>query len=180
MASELKAFDFDHEKATEALLYVASKLPRDNATFYIALKILYLADKVHLSRYGRFVSGDNYVAMKHGPVPSGAYDIVKYVRGDGICSNPHARNSFSIDRQTNQMSALREVDLGLFSESDVECLDEVIGEHGSKPFPQIRKVSHDAAWDNAGDNEFISLEDIVKTLPDDEVLADYLSDRYPG
>lgn len=179
MSAEIKPFAFDPEKATEALLYVASKLPRHNATFYIALKILYLADKIHLSRFGRFISGDSYIAMKHGPVPSGAYDIVKHVRGDGLFPFDHAAKSFAVDEESNQITPLREPDEGLFSDSDLECLNEMIEAYGDKPFSEIRAVSHDAAWDNADSNEMMSLTDIVKTLPDADRLLKHLSDPYP-
>ena len=35
-----------------------------------------------MERYERFITGDYYVKMEQGPVPSGAYDIAKLVRGD--------------------------------------------------------------------------------------------------
>lgn len=179
MSAELRQFDFDPEKATEAILYVASKLPEKNATFYIILKILYLADKMHLSNYGRFISGDSYSAMKHGPVPSGAYDIIKYVRGDGYFCFDHASNSFSVNSDTNLVSPLRSVDTDLFSESDLQCLDKMIADHGAKTFSDIRAISHDFAWDNAGDNEMMSLRDIVQTLPNAADLLNHLSDPFP-
>ena len=34
------------------------------------LKLVYMADRFHLRRYGRLISGDNYYAMQLGPVPS--------------------------------------------------------------------------------------------------------------
>jgi len=180
-SAELKAFTFDHEKTTEVLLYIASNLPDDNATLYPALKILYLADRLHLSRYGRFISGDSYVAMIHGPVPSGAYDIVKAARGDGACADEHVLNSLSVDRVSGRISALRAPNLGLFSESDIECLDLTLKEHGNKKFPQMKEISHDDAYEKADINGFISLKDIVNSLPENsEDLLDHLSDRYPG
>ncbi len=39
--------------------------------------MMYFADRLHLERYGRFICGDSYVAMKNGPVPSFTYDILK-------------------------------------------------------------------------------------------------------
>lgn len=44
---------------------------------YVILKSLFLADKAHLNEYGRPVTFDNYVAMRAGPVPSLAYDLLK-------------------------------------------------------------------------------------------------------
>ena len=81
-----KRFSFDPEKGIEVLLYIADK----TKDIYKILKILYFADKLHLSKYGRFISGDYYIAMKHGPVPSRSYDIIKIARGE----NP---NIYDID-----------------------------------------------------------------------------------
>ena len=49
-------------------------------------KILYFADQRHLSLYGRSITGDTYIAMQYGPVPSNVDDILKAVRGDSFFS----------------------------------------------------------------------------------------------
>ena len=38
---------------------------------------MFLAEKYHLVRYGRPITGDRYDAMKDGPVPSFTYDLFK-------------------------------------------------------------------------------------------------------
>jgi len=35
---------------------------------------------MHLERYGRLIFGDTYIAMKHGRVPPGVYDMRKDAR----------------------------------------------------------------------------------------------------
>ena len=60
------------------ILYVASKL--QETTFHRIVKLLYFADKLHLERYGRFITGDRYIAMEYGPVPSNVYDMLKAAR----------------------------------------------------------------------------------------------------
>src|SRR5438552_1173164 len=40
------------------------------------LKLLYLADRQSMSRYGESISGDCMVAMPHGPVLSRTYDLI--------------------------------------------------------------------------------------------------------
>ncbi|WP_255566960.1 MULTISPECIES: Panacea domain-containing protein [unclassified Photorhabdus] len=72
---------FDSEKAIESILYVASTAPISD--IYHVGKILYFADRLHLERYGRLITGDNHLAMKDGPVAENAYDIIKVARGDG-------------------------------------------------------------------------------------------------
>ncbi len=58
---EMLKIRFDSEKALEAILYVASKAPVPD--IYHVGKILYYADRAHLERYGRLITGDEYKAM---------------------------------------------------------------------------------------------------------------------
>jgi uncharacterized phage-associated protein len=113
---------FDPEKATEAILFVADRARGD---MYATLKLLYLADKLHLHRYGRFLFGDEHYALPYGPVPQGAYDLVKYVRGtSNEVEYPPAREAFVLEGNT--IRTLRDVDTSVFSDSDEECLNEVL------------------------------------------------------
>ena len=63
-----------------AALYHVIKEARDrkrDVSQYDLVKSLFLADRSHLNEWGRPITYDNYTAMKHGPVPSLAYDLLK-------------------------------------------------------------------------------------------------------
>lgn len=165
-------YRFDAEKAVEVLLYIAEQVPDT----YAALKILYFADKDHLSKYGRLICGDSYVAMRHGPVPSSAYDIIKYVRGDGFCLfDVPIENAFAV--QDRNIIPHREAKLDFLSESDIECLNAAIKQYGRMSFGQLKKLSHDKAFESADRDDFISLKAIVESLPDSEPLWDYIENN---
>jgi uncharacterized phage-associated protein len=174
-------FTFDADKALEALLYVASRARTD---LYGTLKLLYVADKLHLERYGRFMFGESYSAMEWGPVPSNAYDIVKYVRGDRPhCRNERARSAFQM--QGNDFRLLRDPDLEELSRSDIECMDAAIEEHGRKDFKGYKNLTHDAAWQAAwaattGGSVPIPVESIASQLNRAQELIQHLSDPQPG
>ncbi len=161
---------FNAEKAIEVLLYVAKRVP----DVYAALKILYFADKEHLAKYGRLISGDSYVAMRLGPVPSGAYDLVKNARGEGFCmADLPIQEAFTADRTT--ITPRREPNLDLLSQSDIECLDFAIRRYGHMSLGQLKRLSHrEKAYQDADENDFMSLEQIVLSLPDGEQLLQYL------
>jgi len=154
------------QKALEVLLYVSDRAPN----LYNALKCIYFADKLHLAQYGSFIYGDDYVAMNHGPVPSAAFDIVKQVRGDGrICLPIAASESFEIDGHL--IRPKRDADVRMLSDSERECLDRVIGEYGDLAFGELRQISHgDAAFQEADENAFISVEAIVRSIGDEDLL----------
>lgn len=61
-------FSVDKEKTIEALLYIVTRYGEVGR--FHALKTLYYADRAHLQRYGRPITGDRYIAMENGPVPS--------------------------------------------------------------------------------------------------------------
>jgi uncharacterized phage-associated protein len=172
---EKRSYTVDVEKAVEVILYLAKRAPIPD--IYHLCKILYFADKKHLERYGRFICDESYVAMKNGPVPSGVYDLLKYVRGDGrVLQSEHARNSFRIEE--HRVFPFRDANLAMLSESDRECLDEAIAENGNLPFHGLKKKSHDAAFDSADENDFISIEAIAATLQDSDLIIEHLRNGY--
>ncbi|ADW72202.1 hypothetical protein Rahaq_0575 [Rahnella aceris] len=166
---------FDSEKALEAILYVASKAPI--ADVYHVGKILYFADRAHLKEYGRMLFGDTYIAMKDGPVASGAFDIIKTARGTasflpkGLDAET-IRKALTVDGY--QMKTLRPADENFFSDSDLECINQALEEYGSKPFGVIRRISHDAIWSSVTENKEIPLEVIAKHLDESGKLVSYL------
>ena len=161
---------FDSEKALEVLLYIAARV----SDVYTALKVLYFADMKHLAKYGRQISGDSYIAMALGPVPSESYDIVKIARGEDWHSlSIPVVPSLSADRTT--LRGLRAADMDYLSESDVECLDEAIQEYASLSFSELLSLSHkDVAYERADRNGVIPIEDIVAGLPERDALLAYL------
>jgi hypothetical protein len=170
-------FVFDPEKALEALVYIVAKAKTD---LYTSLKIVYSADKMHLHKYGRFVAGDFYKRLEHGPVPQGAYDILHFVRGEhSVSPVPQAREALAFTSNID-IKNLREPDLSVLSETDIECLDAAIKRERHKPFWQLKKDSHDAAYDATPENQQIAVEAIAGVATENrEALLQYLADRYP-
>lgn len=170
-------FKFDEDIALQTVLYIYNRVT--NPTFHKISKIIYFADRLHLEKYGRFICGDSYVAMKHGPVPSGIYDILK-----DICRNadlPIVKKAKGLlEIKDYNVKSLEDADLDYFSESDILCLNKAIKKYGHKTFKQLTDLSHDQAWDSAGENDFIEIQDIAKTFENSEALLEHLEDPYPG
>ena len=141
---------------------------------YNVLKVLFYADKDHLEKHGRLICGDRYVAMKHGPVPSGAYNMVKSVRDDSPYeANPRIAEVLTMSGYT--ITSSREPNLKILSQSEIESLDFAIDEYGHLSFNKLETLSHqEAAFQKADENDFISMEDLVKSLSDGELLWDHL------
>lgn len=162
-------FEFRRTKAVEVILYLANRISRPEK--YNICKLLYLADKVSLEKYGRFIFGESYVAMKNGATPSNAYDLIK----EADCKPVDG-----ISMKGNQIIPLRDADPDCLSESDIECLDQIIRVYGNRPH-EGRKAAHDNAyrrsWDNRagkGSNP-MPIESIAALFPDSADLISYLS-----
>lgn len=147
-----KEITFSPEKALESVLYIASKLRKP--TIHEVLKVRYFADKLHLAEYGYLASGDDYVAMKFGPVASSTYNLLKAARGDqsGWIHPLFAKlveGALGVDADRKTLRALRVPSMDRLSQADVACLDEAVKRYGNMRFDERTELSHDAAWKEA-------------------------------
>lgn len=175
-------FRVDEEKALETLLYVVSKAETDK---YATLKIIYLADKLHLSRYGRFIYGDYYHALKSGPAPMVAYDLIQAASGSKKGSlNELVREVLQTGNASNPNSlhAKREPDGDYLSESDIECLNEIIEEIANSGPENAHSILwdrvHDAAWQKVREQNadgFIDVERIAEQFEHADDLVEYIA-----
>ena len=69
-------FRFDFDKSVQAA-GVLLGLDGDRMGRIRLLKLMYIAERELLAEAGRPLTGDRAVAMKHGPVPSRVYDLIK-------------------------------------------------------------------------------------------------------
>ena len=170
-----RIFQFEADKALEAILYTAVSIPEPS--YHSISKILYFADQRHLSEVGRLLFGDSYVAMKHGPVPSGAYDMMKWAKSPDLGGHrgiPERITGALRIANNHHVTPLRKPDLGYLSRTDREALDWSIAKYGEKSFDELTAASHDAAWESAAENEFVELAAIVAMQPNADELAEHL------
>jgi uncharacterized phage-associated protein len=163
---------FDAPKSVETIVYIAQKT---HDLFHV-VKTLYYADKFHLKNYGRLITGDHYVAMDEGPVPSGAYDLIKEVRGDGVVkSGARPEQAFKVEKHINVIPR-RKPNLDYLSESDIEALDKAIGIYARMDFGRLWRIAHnERPYQDAAHNASISLVSIIKSLPNADEVLEYLS-----
>lgn len=170
-------FDFDKEKGVAAALYVTQQLMNSKCSprLHKIFKIFYFADQKHISKYGRPIVGDHYIAMKYGPVPSCLYDILRAVRGDGSCLSAEEFLPY-FEVEGNQVKPLQNPDMDELSESELECLNASIEENKKKGFGELTRLSHDAAYDSAQDDSRISFRDIAKAAGASPAMIAYMSE----
>ena len=161
---------YDRQKSIEFLLYVSARC----SDMYTALKILYFADKDHLSNYGRLMCDEAYDALKHGPVPIGAYEILRMAKGESSFPPETEVTSALRVSEDNKIEPLRDCNDDLMSESERESLDRCIEQYGAMSFDELKRQSHDAAYEAASGDDRMPTCEIVNSLPDGELIWDYL------
>lgn len=132
-------FTFEHQKSTQALNFFAIHQGGQINTMK-ALKLVFLADRYHIRKYGRMITNDNYVAMKHGPVPSTTRDIAEY--NDYLDDIEKSYSAEYIKPNNLKLKSIKEVDSNVFSESDLEALSFAWSAFGNYNQFQLRDITH--------------------------------------
>lgn len=138
-------FTVNGKKAIEATLYVLTKRKKNGENVYNVLKALFEADKHHLNLHGRPVTGDTYIKMEYGTVPSAIKNIIDKdfitLAGLNIDEPPFKKG------ENHLVVPEREPDLDYLSESDIESLDVGIKKYLHLSFAQVRELNHqEKSW----------------------------------
>lgn len=151
---------FDKTKALNALLYVANRVQRKD--FHKIFKIIYFADRQHLNDWGKPITGDTYIAMEAGPVPSRMYDMLKIVRGDSYLPDTEGLGKYFKVENWMYVTPLQNADLNKLSRNEQEVLDDSIAKYASLSYDEIKEKSHDVAWRSTARDFSIKWEDIAR------------------
>jgi len=151
-------FKFNRQKSIEAVLYLISKSGRNSYDLYKIVKMIFEADKYHLNRYMRPVTGDHFVSMAKGIVPGKIYDLCKI-------DDPKAP---FYKESPRKIKANRIANCEYLSESDIEALDNAFNKLDPLTFGQIcdRNHAENPAW---GKNY---IEGSSKKIPFDQLIED--------
>jgi len=131
------------------------------------VKMIFLADRKHLARYGRPIVGGSYYAMPHGPASSELLDHMEKI-------NREKEPPFIVDQYKLYPQAQFNEDY--LSESDVEILEQIDNKYGRRDSWVLRNMTHklEAYKKNYPENAHTSVplpyEDFFLDLDDDNIL----------
>lgn len=160
--SEIR-FPFDERKATAAASLLL-ELAGGTMEYLRLIKLLYIVDRESLETLGRPVSGDQYVSMRHGPVVSRIYDLVKAGRAGIQQPGPWAQHIEAVEPYAVRLKG--NPDLGALSEAEVAIISGVFSCHGTKDKWVLRDETHELPeWEDPGDSSrTITVEQILRVL----------------
>ncbi|MCF2489151.1 Panacea domain-containing protein [Dyadobacter sp. CY347] len=131
---------FRTDKALNALIRFAN-LGGGGLNKMRALKLIWLSDRYHLRQYGRTITGDQYFAMKNGPVASCTFDLLK---GSGISFDIGEMQNIAEYLTSSQYnySVHGEADIDVFSETDIEVMDLIWEKYKHYDHFALSELSH--------------------------------------
>lgn len=169
---------FDERKVAQMAAYLLAK-GGGKMSHLKLMKLLYLADRESMERFGMPISGDRIVAMPHGPVLSMTLNLTN---GD-VESAPGGWESMISDKANHELSLKPSVnvdDLDELSPADLSVLEAVWNQFGGMDKWTIRDYTHTHCpeWkDPHGSSLPIPYERIFKALGKPEAEARELGAR---
>lgn len=131
---------FNYKKAVQALNFLAIK-SGGTINKMKALKLVWLADRVHVRKFGRSITGDEYYALPNGPVPSGTRDVLESSNFLDDAASEYAK-AFITQSDKYNFKTLSEVNQKVFSQTDIEILDLVFSKYSHLGQFELRDLSH--------------------------------------
>ena len=172
-------FKLDWDKALATITYLASRNLPDLGKGKLC-KLVLLADKYHLVRFGRPITGDLYYAIENGPIPSAILERLDALE-DGRDAQLGAL--LALDRKYcyPRLSARDVAGSENLSESDKQALDHTIDQFGKMTWLELRAITHEMpaykkAWELRGhaNRALIAYEDLFEE--DDDAIAGVLEE----
>jgi len=160
---------YEPRKAAQTIAYLAMKNGRHPLNVVKAVKLVYLADRESVRRYGFPIQDELRVSMRHGPVNSETY---RFINGEGD-SSKSGWSDFLNDRSNHRIGlSNRDVsieELDELSDADIASLDAVWEQFGQMDQWQLRDWTHIAdnvpEWEDPGNtSNSIPLERLMRVL----------------
>lgn len=171
-------FEINYRKSIEVILYILSKYEKQGLSLCNLLKMIFAADKYHLNQYASPVTGDTYIKMKYGTVPSEIKNILDKNQStldfiaDIIIEYPFERLT-----SKHHLKGTRQYNENLLSESDIEALEFGIKEYDGLTFEEVKNKNHsEKCWKESILDSSIDFELIIEN---NEILT-YLKEVSAG
>lgn len=151
---------FNERKATQAAAHML-RLRGGKMSYLKLIKLLYLADRTALTRWGRSITTDRYVSMDRGPVLSRVLDLATDGEDPGT---PSIWSSFISEPANYEVSLKDDPSDDELSVAEIGVLDEVFREFGHLGRWDLVELTHRLPeWKNPNGSAIpISVSDILK------------------
>ncbi len=173
-------FQINLPRTVQCILYVIDRMGGE-VNQYNLMKIMFAADKDHLNQHAVPVTGDKYIKMHFGTVPSAIYDMVNSKGLDDYLNDLDINNlPFKLIEKDGKNFAVvssTKANKDYLSETNIESLDKGIEEYGKLTFAEVKEKNHkERSWQEAKHNEAIDFELMI----DNKEVLKYLLEHSFG
>lgn len=149
---------FNEKKATEIAAFLL-KMRGGRMSYLKLIKLLYLADREALSRWGFSVTNDRHVSMPHGPVVSNTYNLMM-----DDAEKPFWSKFISAPLGDYELELIAECPTDKMSRAEERLLAEIFERYGHMTRWQLRDYTHGLPeWhDPHGSSLPISVDEILE------------------
>jgi len=135
----------NEKKYKNAVLFFANKICNGTLGKLKLMKLLYYLDFDFFEKYGRSITGDEYLRFEHGPVPRMGEKILKQMQGKDIKIVSRKMPKGYNDQQ--HIEATKEFDPAVFTNEEILMLEEIAGKWEKFTGAEMKMASHgEAPW----------------------------------
>lgn len=144
----------NHKKYKNAVLFFAQKVQNGTLGKLKMMKLLYYLDFDFFEKYGRSVTGDEYLRFENGPVPRMAEKLLKEMNGKEIKITKRAIGTGYNDQM--HIEARADFDVNAFEKEELLMLEEIAAKWEKFTGSEMKNASHgEAPWIATKPNEVI-------------------------
>ncbi|MBU1921790.1 SocA family protein [Patescibacteria group bacterium] len=135
----------NQEKYKNIILFFANKIKNGTLGKLKIMKLLYFLDFDYFEKYGKSVSGDEYLRFENGPIPRMGEKMLKKMSGKDV-RIIRKKMSFGYNDQQH-IEPLKDFDVKFFSKEELLFLDETANKWEEFTGAEMKSASHgEAPW----------------------------------
>ncbi|MDD4900752.1 MAG: Panacea domain-containing protein [Patescibacteria group bacterium] len=135
----------NEKKYKNIILFFANKIKNGTLGKLKMMKLLYFLDFDFFEKYGKSVTGDQYLRFENGPVPRMAEKIIKQM--DSVDIKISKRKVCAGYNDQQHIEALKIFDINLFSKEELVMMEEIAGKWEKFSGAEMKSASHgEAPW----------------------------------
>lgn len=131
---------FQYKKSVQALNFLAIKAG-GTLNKMKAIKLIWLADRLHLRKYARTITGDFYFALPNGPVASSTRDILKHYESLSKTELEYA-DEYIQPKDKYFFVSIKACNTKVCSQTDMEVLELIWLKYGRLSEFELVELSH--------------------------------------
>ncbi len=135
----------NEKKYRNLILFFANKIRNGTLGKLKMMKLLYFLDFDYFEKYGKSITGDEYLRFENGPVPRMAEKILKEMNGKDI---KISKKKIGFGYYYQQLiEALKEFDISVFSKEELLMMEETANKWEKFSGSEMKTTSHgEAPW----------------------------------